>query len=345
MRWLKRDQGFSLVLVGLILAVLMGLTGMAVDLGSVYGERRQLRNGADAAALAIAEDCGTRAKACDVPTAQTTAQIYADANARDGSSGVEQPQLTLTGETTGSVRVVTYAVQASTGESGVPVPLMHLLGFDRVSVQAAATAIFDHPSEGQGLPLVIESWCLQELGEDNSGYVLLHQGSARQGQVGSCQQSDPAGHDAPGAFGWVDIDTSLPLDLTLGDCQAFFQIDTWDNFADPGHGAGQPPKECEASTLLSAIYQKKVMVAVYDEVRAQGNNTQYYVIGFTGFFVEGYRLGNKSGFFQLPPDGEWDNAICPPSTMCLYGHFTDLVIDKGEGGGPDLGVVLVKLVE
>ncbi len=202
-------------------------------------------------------------------------------------------------------------------------------------------------SQGQGLPLVIESWCLEELGEDNSGYVLLHQGSARQGQVGSCQQSDPAGQDAPGAFGWIDIDTSLPPDEEsgLGDCQALFQIDTWDNFADPGHGAGQPPQACEASTLYNAIYQKTVMVAVYDKVRSQGNNTEYYVIGFTGFLVEGYRLGNKSGFFVPPPDEEWDNAICPPSTMCLYGQFTDLVIYTGEGGGPDLGVVLAKLVE
>jgi len=344
MRWLKREEGVSLVLVGVMLTAFLGLSGMAVDLGAVYVERRELRTGADAAALAIAEDCGRGTRPCDDSSATQTAERYANANSRDGAAVVESVALTLASDSTGSVRVVTSAWDAAAGKAGVRVPLMSLFGLDRVAVGAAATAIFDHPSSGQSLPLVIEQYCLEEMGQNQSGYVLMHTGSAK-GGTGSCQQSEPAGQDAPGAFGWIDVDRSLDPDPILGNCLASFDIDGWETFADPGQGAGSPPKECEASALREAIYQKAVLVAVYSDVRAQGNNTQYFVTGFAAFFVEGYRLGNKQGFYMPPPSGAWDNNICPPSAMCLLGHFTELTVYGANPGGPNYGVVLVMLTE
>jgi hypothetical protein len=347
MRWLKRDEGISMVLVGLLLAVLLGLTGMAVDLGAVYAERRELRNGADAAALAVAEDCVRGTRPCDQGTAESTAQEYADANSHDGVSGVEEVDLTLTGTDTGSVRVITSALDPS-GNAGVPVPLMRLLGVkNRIHVEAPATAIFGFPASGQGLPMVVESYCVDQMGyaeNAQSGYILLHTGSGGAG-VGSCEDTEPAGQDAPGAFGWVDIDTTLPPDPVLGDCLASFLVGDWNDFANPGQGAGQPPKECEAATLEQAIYQKTIPVAVYSLVQDQGNNTQYWVVGFAALHVDAYRLGNKSGFFVKPPGFQWDNTVCPHSAMCLYGHFEEDIVTTGNTGGEDFGVVLVRLSE
>lgn len=53
-----RDEGATIVLVAISMVVLIGFVGLVIDGGVVFDERRHLQNGADAAALAIAEDCG-----------------------------------------------------------------------------------------------------------------------------------------------------------------------------------------------------------------------------------------------------------------------------------------------
>ena len=40
-----------------MLVVLIGVGALVIDSGALYAERRQLQNGADAAALAVAQDC------------------------------------------------------------------------------------------------------------------------------------------------------------------------------------------------------------------------------------------------------------------------------------------------
>jgi Flp pilus assembly protein TadG len=158
MRWLKRDEGIVIVLVAAFLVVLLGIAGLAVDLGALYSERRQLHNGADAAALAVAEDCGRGTRPCDYLAAQQTAQWYANANSDDGASGV-QVSLDITGNT-GTVSVVASAYDPQAGAAGVRVPLMSLFGFHRVDVTAAATALFGYPGSASTLPLVVdrEEW-------------------------------------------------------------------------------------------------------------------------------------------------------------------------------------------
>jgi hypothetical protein len=150
MRRLRRDEGIVLILVAGLLVVLLGMAGLAVDLGSLYSERRQLRNGADAAALAIAEDCARHPGSCTKPAAEATAQLYADANSDDGASGVQVALLE-----SGRVRVVTSAFDGKAGAPGVRVPLMSLFGFRRVDVTAAATAVFGYPVSGTTMPLII----------------------------------------------------------------------------------------------------------------------------------------------------------------------------------------------
>ena len=45
------------VIVAISLTALIGMAAFAIDVGALYGERRQLQSGADAGALAVAEDC------------------------------------------------------------------------------------------------------------------------------------------------------------------------------------------------------------------------------------------------------------------------------------------------
>jgi Flp pilus assembly protein TadG len=75
------DRGAIGVLVAIFLAVgvLFGMGAMVIDVGRAYQNRAELQNGADAAALAVAQSCA--AGNCAETSAQTTAQTFADENA------------------------------------------------------------------------------------------------------------------------------------------------------------------------------------------------------------------------------------------------------------------------
>lgn len=333
MRWLKRDDGISIVLIGVLLAVLLALSGMAVDLGAVFAERRELRNGADAAALAIAEDCGRRAAPCNEAAATATAQEYADANAGDGASEVRSLGLTITGATTGAVRVTMAAWDAAAGEPGVRVPLLSLLGLRRIDVGAAAAAIFDHPASAVAvLPAIIDVCEFLNAGGYGSGELttlyFLSPSSTNPAPV-ECP-SNPAYMDFPGGFAWLEPNTG-------GSCDVALHTGVW---ALGSTGEAVPVPEClSADALRAAIYQQDILLPVFDAVRARAK--QYRVYGFSVFHVTAFKL--TSGTTYATPTG----FRCPlsPAATCLQGYFTTTTVYTGEPGGPDLGVVLIKLIE
>jgi hypothetical protein len=57
-RRLRRDErGAAAVVLSLLMVPLLGFTALAVDAGAVYAEKARLQTAADAAALAVAQDC------------------------------------------------------------------------------------------------------------------------------------------------------------------------------------------------------------------------------------------------------------------------------------------------
>lgn len=89
MRRLTHDQGAVAVIVALLAVVLFGFGAFAVDISSLWSERQQLQNGADGAALAVAQLCA--GGDCNSDTGyQATAAQYADDNANDNTANVGQ---------------------------------------------------------------------------------------------------------------------------------------------------------------------------------------------------------------------------------------------------------------
>ena len=76
-----------LVWVALMLVVLLGIGALVIDVGALYAERRELQNGADAAALAVATDCAEGN--CDA-TKSATADDVRRQNANDGAANVDE---------------------------------------------------------------------------------------------------------------------------------------------------------------------------------------------------------------------------------------------------------------
>src|SRR3954452_8660928 len=87
----RGERGATAVIVALMLVLLFGMGAIVVDVGAMYQERRELQNGADAGALALAKTCSAGSPECGTAVdATTTAQTYAGKNANDNVSGINE---------------------------------------------------------------------------------------------------------------------------------------------------------------------------------------------------------------------------------------------------------------
>ena len=145
-RLISDDRGVSAVLVAILAVVLFGAAAIAIDLGVLYEERRQLQNGADAAALAVGWECaqnGIGSTNCPDddtfaaldPAVTAYATVFANGNARDGAATVLGTSEIKTEE--GWVQVDLES------ESAIPPLFGGLLGAGATTVRASAAVEFE----------------------------------------------------------------------------------------------------------------------------------------------------------------------------------------------------------
>ena len=120
----KRERGQILMLAALLLPVLLGMAGMAVDIGSYASDRRALQNAADAVALAAAQELP------DVIDTQDAADAWALKNNIDPS----EMQLVITGGTSEP------AVRVTIGRDHA-FAFVRAVGVDDAPVEASAKAV------------------------------------------------------------------------------------------------------------------------------------------------------------------------------------------------------------
>lgn len=175
-----RERGGVAVLVAVLMVPLLAFTGVAINIGSMLSEKQQLQNGADAAALAIAQDCA--ASACGAYA--TTAGLYAN----DNLPGAHAEVLDLN-QSAGTVTVKTTIEH--------DILFASVLDADpKRTLPATATAKWGAPSRGTTLlPLMISECAVDDV-------------------AGKDQAIDPSWQcpedgNLPGAFGWVDSDPGI----------------------------------------------------------------------------------------------------------------------------------------
>ena len=142
----KSDRGAVAVTVALLLVVLLGFGALAIDTGMLYAQKAQLQNGADAGALAIAQDCAKRGTAACKPTAAATAVEYAQNNANSGLADAAEPAFPAAG----TVTVTTSAKDAPASASARPM-------MARASAHCASTPSGMAPV-AWSVPVVPETW-------------------------------------------------------------------------------------------------------------------------------------------------------------------------------------------
>ena len=339
----SEEDGATAVIVAISLVVLFGMGALVIDVGNLYWERRQLQNGADAAALAAAQDLAAGDSAA---TAEDTARTYTSANnTRDAYvEDIYQP-------TTTSVTVETITGDAD--ESGTIASfLASILGVDNYFTQASATAAWGDIAGAATIPITICEDAWNHL--TGNGTVLPSAGSSilrigvPPGQLDAdIDCSNPGGGDVPpGGFGFLDADAN---------CEAHVATDGWSD-GETGNTpdiAGSSP--CDAKDFYDVLIDAvdngtKLLIPIFDEYDEQGSSGQYHIIGFGALELRGYTI---NGGPQHPTYGRSYNWIhggsaCPGSASCLDLRFTNFVSLGGDmipgGGGSDFGASVVRLI-
>jgi hypothetical protein len=323
MRGLNDDRGATIVLIAIALAVVLGMAGLVVDVGALYEERRELQNGADAAVLAIAEDCALE-RPCDSGAAAATASHYVSANADDGISGVDLVDLDVSGKT------VTVQVSTITDEGSTKVEpyFGRVVGWEGSTVGASATAIWGFPSAlRSSIPLVISECEFPDRADIPSEprTIYFHDGNNAEpcnAQAGMDTDGDGM---LSGGFGWLVSPT--------GDCRVNLGAGQWIS-DDPG---ASPTTGCSPDFMFGLV-GTEVPLPFFDDLYGLGSNGQYHIAGFGMFHITGFNFG---GLFKAPTA---QTAPCGGDERCLSGYFTTGVVYDGEPGGEDHGLVIVELI-
>lgn len=324
----RRDRGGVAVIVAVLLGsgVLLGMAALVLDVGLLYAERTQLRSGADAAALKVAQVC---ASPTGCAASDTTADDYASLNANDGAAaatvcgrGGDYPSTCPPPSTalpdcigappaapTGFAEVRTTTLEPDGSTLLPPIFAQAVLGggFAGAEVAACARAAWGPPSAANTLAMTISAcdWTTQTTNgvaySTTEQSFPLHDGST------GCPSTGVAG------FRWLSgANSSCQLATAAGGSYV----------VEP---AAPPFPACGDAVDDLAASGRPVLIPVFDPATPTGT---YTVHGFAAFVVT--RL---------------DACPSPGVGTCVYGYFTQAVLPGTGGiGGPDLGARIVALV-
>lgn len=307
------DRGIVAVIVAVLMVPLLGFVAISVDVAATHAERQQLQAGADAAALAIAQDCARQN--CGSP--RNTAQSFAVANSNDGEAVSEVDPIPL--PSSGRVTVNNDGVREHW--------FAPVLGINTTDIHTTARAGWGAPTGGTaGLPLVF-SWCEFKIqtGGGLPSSTTEHTIELPKKSETGC--NGPSGNPVPGGFGWVDRTTEddpLVCNVTsrIGDRLS----------SDPGKNV-----PCTASQL-EALQGATVLLPIFDNADGTGTNAWYEVYGYAAFKITGYYFGQQY---------KW-NAPCDQPDHCIRGYFTRYIDTAGDleysPSAPQLGAMVVSLL-
>jgi Flp pilus assembly protein TadG len=323
---IRRDErGAVSVIVAVSMVALLGFVAITVDIGALYAERAELQSGADAAALAVAQDCAasgtcttTGPTASWLATATTTARSLANENARDGATNIAS----LASPAQNSVRITTGTRDGSSGAGALAFVFAPVLGIDSASPTATATAGWGSPAAGPAAIGLAFAPCEFALGGPIQ-VVSIHGGA-------TCSSTSPSGQNLPGGFGW--------LAAPAGTCST--RVDIAVNAIVSSDTGTSLPSGCGG--VLAANLNRTVLLPVYSDVGGGGSGGWYKIRGWAAFELLGWNFPGSSA-----NNNSYTGAKCTGSCKGIIGRFVRFVSldDRFTRGGPDLGASLVSLTQ
>ena len=340
-----RDRGAVLVITAFLIVAMLGAAALVIDIGRGYVEKRRLQNGADAAALAVAQECARNAT-CGAP--MTMADTYADAN---GSTDIDVTE--VCGNGTGLSKCSGSAPSGTTGASGwVRVTTENDVTFILAPIMKAATgSTIDADAVAAWGPLgsattirfIISECEFQQMGGSISGNVVPSGVSyiySKKGNDKTDKNVDPqctsssSGGTISGNFAWLDASSNDP-------CKAFITAGNTVG-GDPGNNPEIDKNTC-AAVFDAMKAGEEFVIPVFNRVDNPGQPAVYTVAGFVGYRFTGWKLsGNTwpSGFDCPDP---YTGGPGGGDLRCFRGQFTRLM-EAGGFGGVNYGVTAIKMV-
>ena len=362
-RWSTRqsgDDGLIAIIGALVIAggLMIGMLAMTVDVGRLFVERRALQNGADAAALALADDCARGQSACTSGApAVTRATAFANANAADGTSQVTAvcgtaPLPACAGlrahawecqsppVSSSYVRVRT-ATREQDGTSVVPPVFSDAMsGGAGTGLWACAQAAWGSArTAGSVVPFAISVCDYARNG------TLVAVSFANNGSTRACTMVDNDGvtHSYASALtGFTyftkpgsSFDCITPVPVSIGD------VLTRQNVASTQQVCGVQP-----TPRLNALIGQTIYLPIVGDVQTNGQGSYpFRVVAFAAVVLRGYFLQNAQTSGGTPPSPSWASKGCRSGVSCLYGSFTTgVTVGDISTGTPNTGVTVVQLI-
>lgn len=320
------ERGVVSVIVALMLAALLSFGAIAVDVSMLYAERTQLRNGADAAALAIAQKCAKDASDPDYcATTSTLAATLANGNANDGLSNIKSVVLDKTNRT---VAVTVGSQEAGHTPNQVSLFFARVMGFNTTEVNAPSTVVWGSPEKGPTIFPITVSIC-QVRGQTGVMQLLQLHGKNANTDCGY----GPSGASVQGGFGGLKQDPNQ--------CGALIDIKASTGTAGGSTGL-DAPSDCDEilygwAADMNAGKDVILLLPIFNKVTDTGANAVYGLTTFAAFKVAGWKVGNTglpytfhNRFPEVPAPLE-----CREPCRGIIGTFVQYVsLAKGYTLGP-----------
>lgn len=330
MRRLEREpdseRGATAIMVAVMMVVLLSFGAIAVDVGAMYAEKSVVQNGADSAALAVAQTCAKSTSNPGCTSGSALSGTLANANAKDNLTAVES---TIVDKSAGKVTVTTNSQEAS----GVHFSTFfaRIFGTDATNIGAVAEAKWGGAKSGNVFPIAF-SECEVDLSltGDGSTQFLLSHGTGK-GKKDTCHNTE-SGLEIPGGFGWL---------VTGGSCT--LTVDLASPWVDSNMG-NNPEAGCDV--ILQGwkdklIAEKKVvaLLPVFDNDNGKpGSNGKFHLKAFAAIEVMGWDLANQDPFHYMPTAAQAvkDLGGWRSSDLGIVGKFIRYVAldEEFDVGGP-----------
>lgn len=332
------ERGGIAVILAILMVVLLGFAAISIDVAKLYSERAQIQNGADAAALMVAQKCAkdeadTNCKA-DAPLAPT----LANKNAVDGFSNVKSINLNTSGRT---VHVEVGAKESGSATNSVSLFFAGVLGIPSAEVSATSSVRWGSPVEGPTpFPLAFSVCQVSTAATKNPQLLEGHDPSAN-GDKGT-PDCIYAGQPVPGGFNWTK--------QIIGECGSSIDLSVSTSRSETGNDA---PESCGQTldTWAESIAANKdvvVLLPVFDKATGTGSTASYHLAAFASFKVLGWKFGGADKLplvFRNQPAGG-SGPSCTGNCRGIIGTFVEYVsLADGYKLGPvsKFGATIVEL--
>lgn len=309
----RDERGVIAPLTAILLVALMGITAFAVDTAMMYSEHSQLQNGADSAALGIAEACAATppGPACAAPVA--AAKGLANGNALDARSNVISATVSAN-----TVNVTTQA-QDSSGNNHFSLVFARTLGIQTADIRASAEAKWLYPTKGISILPLVFATC--EFIDDGLPHKILIQGGAE-----DCNGKNPSNQIIPGGFAWLQPDANKGCNVTA-------EVGQW-SFSSQGASVPTGCVDLFNPSLNPTLANSTVALPVYKYTcdgfpksefgTCKGDKVQYFIEKWAGFRLEAWDLTSQA---------KYNTSVFSTSEKGLYGTFVGYSADPGSFTG------------